>query len=92
MDRTPTAFPPCTLSLTFHISLTAVQVTDISSQVTVTRQELCHAMAELESGQASPFNVDSSKAVSKEEAVASLTEYLHSHQQLKAIQILRSFR
>ena len=49
-------------------------------------------MTELESGQASPFNVDSSKAVSKDEAVASLTEYLNSHQQLKAIQILRSFR
>lgn len=68
------------------------QVTDISSQVTTTRQELCHALTELESGQASPFNVDSSKAVSKDEAVASLTEYLNSHQELKAIQILRSFR
>lgn len=49
-------------------------------------------MEELESGQASPYNVDSSKPVTKEEAVASLTEYLNSQQQLKAIQILRSFR
>ncbi|KAL8598756.1 hypothetical protein ACOMHN_033320 [Nucella lapillus] len=76
----------------FHSVTTFAQVTDISPQVTSARKELCGAMAELESGQASPFNVDSCKAVSKEEAVASLTEYLNSHQQLKAIQILRSFR
>ncbi|XP_076468272.1 protein furry-like isoform X4 [Babylonia areolata] len=76
----------------FQTVTSFAQVTDMSGQVTAARQELCQAMAELESGQASPFNVDSSKAVSKEEAVASLTEYLHSQQQLKAIQILRSFR
>ncbi|XP_070197468.1 protein furry-like isoform X3 [Littorina saxatilis] len=80
------------LEVFFHSVTALPNVTDMSSQVTATRQELCQALTELESGQASPFNVDSSKAVTKEEAVASLTEYLHSHQQLKAIQILRSFR
>lgn len=72
-----------------HVS--GLQVTDISAQVTGLRQELCGAMAELESGQASPYNVDS-RVLSREDAVASLTEYLTSHQQLQAIHILRSFR
>ncbi|XP_025086109.1 protein furry homolog isoform X4 [Pomacea canaliculata] len=75
----------------FHTVTTFPQVTDISAQVTGLRQELCGAMAELESGQASPYNVDS-KVLSREDAVASLTEYLTSHQQLQAIHILRSFR
>ncbi|XP_048243647.1 protein furry-like isoform X3 [Haliotis rufescens] len=75
----------------FHSVTQSPQVTDMSLQATSVKSSLSHAMQELENGQASPFNVDC-KVVSKQEAVSSLAEYIHSQQYPKAIQLLRSFR
>ena len=68
------------------------KVTDISRQTCELWSKLIRAMAELESEQASPFNMDVDRVMSKDDAISSIMEYLRSHQELKAIQLLRSFR
>jgi hypothetical protein len=64
----------------------------MSLQVSSLRSEVSQALQEMENGQVSPINTDSSKIITKAEAVTSLLEYINGHQFVKAIQLLRSFR
>ena len=68
------------------------QVTDISLQLCSLKEELNHALDELENGQVSPINIDSAKPLTKQEAVKSLLEYISGQQYVKAVQLVRSFR
>ncbi|WAQ97896.1 FRYL-like protein [Mya arenaria] len=76
----------------FDLVKTNTQVNDLSSQVESIQGEIKSALSELENGQASPFNVDSPKSLSKQEAFTGLAEYLKSQQYQKALQLLRSYR
>jgi hypothetical protein len=69
-----------------------LQVTDISLQLCSLKEELNHALDELENGQVSPINIDSAKPLTKQEAVKSLLEYISGQQYVKAVQLVRSFR
>lgn len=68
------------------------QIADMSLQVSSVREEVSHALLEVENGQVSPINTDSSKILTKGEAVLSLLEYVNGLQFVKAVQLLRSFR
>lgn len=70
----------------------APQIADMSLQVSSVREEVSHALLEVENGQVSPINTDSSKILTKGEAVLSLLEYVNGLQFVKAVQLLRSFR
>ncbi|XP_078324714.1 protein furry-like isoform X4 [Crassostrea virginica] len=77
---------------TFRSVTTSPQIADMSLQVSSVRAEVSQALQEMENGQVSPINTDSSKIITKPEAVLSLLEYVNGHQFVKAIQLLRSFR
>ncbi|XP_063413170.1 protein furry-like isoform X1 [Mytilus trossulus] len=68
------------------------QVSDISLQLCSLKEQLNHALEELENGQVSPINIDSSKPVIKQEAVKNLLEYISGQQYVKAVQLVRAFR
>lgn len=72
--------------------VTSPQIADMSLQVSSVRTEVSQALQEVENGQVSPINTDSSKILTKGEAVLSLLEYVNGHQFVKAVQLLRSFR
>ncbi|XP_048776244.2 protein furry homolog-like isoform X2 [Ostrea edulis] len=77
---------------TFRSVTSSPQIADMSLQVSSLRSEVSQALQEMENGQVSPINTDSSKIITKAEAVTSLLEYINGHQFVKAIQLLRSFR
>lgn len=77
---------------TFRSVTTSPQIADMSLQVSSVREEVSHALLEVENGQVSPINTDSSKILTKGEAVLSLLEYVNGLQFVKAVQLLRSFR
>ena len=68
------------------------QIADMSLQVSTVKNEVTKAIDEMENGQASPINTDSSKPLTKSEALTSIIEYINGHQYVKAVQLLRSFR
>ncbi|XP_061189012.1 protein furry-like [Saccostrea echinata] len=77
---------------TFRSVTSSPQIADMSLQVSSVRAEVSQALQEMENGQVSPINTDSSKIIMKAEAVTSLLEYINGHQFVKAVQLLRSFR
>lgn len=82
---------PCISAITICF-VTSLQIADMSLQVSSVRKEVSQALQEVENGQVSPINTDSSKILTKGEAVLSLLEYVNEHQFVKAVQLLRSFR
>ncbi|KAK3100413.1 hypothetical protein FSP39_019611 [Pinctada imbricata] len=76
----------------FRSVTSSPQIADMSLQVAKLRTEVTQAIDEMEDGQASPINTDSSKPLTKSEALASIIEYINGNQYVKAVQLLRSFR